>query len=277
VWWYLITVEGTFLSTDGTMPQTQVDMGWTLPSTNWFANPENPAQQPSRAGTSPLNWMSAQEVNWWKIPVGTASPAPATWMWFDAISGNLPVRLMFGQGPLTSPSMGDPNQLALFQMFSFTYFPVFNTLQNTVPPSSWTSPTFQGFASGNPNNYELFTWDDNFGMTAFMTPVNEAFDPLPTRVLYVWKPDGEYQGTSDRSQNTLMMYDNNPQSPFTSQLALLTGPPPQGTTPPTFSESSFLMNYQGSEIQSGAINGGFSFPPEGPDWVSSQGAITTSN
>lgn len=261
-WWYLIDAGGTFVSTDGTPPQTEVDMGWALPGTNWLQNA-------SCAGTSPLNWMNAQVVNWWKMPVGNTQPAPATWMWFDNES-NLPVRLMFGQGP-PSPSMGDPNQLALLQMFSFTYFPVFNPLQNTTLPSSWVDPQIQGFTPSQ-GNFNLFTWNDNFGMTALMTPVNEAFNPLPTRILYVWKPDDEYQITSDRSQNSLMMYNYNPGNSFTSQIALLTGPPPEGFTPTTpFSASSFLINYQGSEITSGAINGGFDFPQEGPNWVSTPG------
>jgi len=267
MWWYIITPNETLVSTNGTSPHTQVDMGWTLPNTNWLRNA-------TCAGTSYLNWMKAQEVSWWKIPVGTASPAPATWMWFDAAS-NLPVRMMFGQGPLASPSMGDPNQLALFQMFSFTYFPVFNPLQSTVPPLSWTPPTFAGFELGNPNGFELFTWNDNFGMTAFMTPVNEAFDPLPTRILYVWKPDDQYQVTSDRSQNSLMMYNYNPGNSFTSQMALLTGKPPQGVTPPPYSESGFLINYSGDEITNCQTGNQFPFPQEAPNWIATQGAQGT--
>jgi len=267
MWWYLITPDGTFVSTDGTVPTQPINLGWTLPGTNWLQNA-------SCAGTSFLNWMEAQQVTWWKMPVGTTQPPPATWMWFDAES-NLPVRQMFGQGP-PSPSMSDPSQLALFQMFSFTYFPVFNALSETVVPSTWTDPQFPGFALGNPNNYQLFTWDDNFGMTVFMTPVNEKFNPLPTRVLYTWKPDDLYQITADRSQNTLMMSTYNPTAGYTSQEALLTGPAPVGVSPPPNSDDSFLINYQGDDVISCASGKeGFLFPQEGPNWVSTPGVEGT--
>ena len=261
-WWYLVTVNGTFVSTDGTLPQTPIDLGWSLPDTNWLQNA-------SCAGTSYLNWMEAQAVNWWKMPVPGTSPPAATWMWFDA-NTNLPVRMMFGQGP-PAPSMGDPNQLALFQMFSFTYFPVFNPLSQTAPPATWTSPTFPGFAYGNPNGYDLFSFNLNFGMTAFMTPVNEDFNPLPTRVLYIWKPDELYEVTADRSQSSLMLYTYNPDNPFTSQVALLTGPPPAGVTPPPFSESGFLINYEGDEVTNCVTGNNFPFPQEPPDWISIPG------
>jgi hypothetical protein len=46
-------------------------------------------------------------------------------------------------------------------------------------------------------------------MTAFMTPVSEAYNPLPTRVLYTWKADADYVLATDRSQNTLMQYTYN--------------------------------------------------------------------
>ncbi|HEX8071787.1 MAG TPA: hypothetical protein VF546_17700 [Pyrinomonadaceae bacterium] len=278
-WWYVVDANGTYLSTDGQPPPltNPINIGWTLPDTNWFGNQ---LQNASCAGVSYLNWMQAQEVAWWKMPVpGTDPTKPAaTWLWFDAVS-NLPVRLMFGQGP-PAPAMGDPNQLALFQMFSFTYFPVFNDLSSTGTniPAAWVDPQIEGFSFGNPNNYELFTWNPNFGMTVFMTPVNEDFNPLPTRILYVWKPDDEYYVTSDRSQSTLMMYNYNPQNPFTSQVALLTGPAPAGVTPPPNSDSSFLINYNGETVTScdSSSDTPFDFPEEGPDWVSTpavQGTI----
>ena len=262
-WWYLINKSGTFVSTDGTSPTTPVDMGWTLPGTNWFGNE---SQNAECAGVSYLNWMQAQQVAWWKMPVPGTNPPAATWLWLDQYSA-LPVRMMFGQGP-PSPSMGDPNQLALFQMFSFTYFPLFTSLPEVTVPTAFVTPQIEGFSFGNPKNYELFTWNPNFGMTVFMTPVNEKFNPLPTRVLYVWKPDNEYQVASDRAQNTLMMYNYNPGNSFTSQVALLTGAPPSGVTPPPNSESGFLINYEGTQV-TGCLSGkNFPFPEEPPDWVS---------
>jgi hypothetical protein len=261
-WWYIIDSNGTSLSTDGGQNFNQVDMGWSLPSFNWFRGQEFG----SCAGMSYLNWMQAQKVSWWKMSVPGTNPPAATWMWFDASSNwPAPIRLMFGQGP-PSPSMGDPNQLALFQMFSFTYFPMFNALSGTSIPTSWVDPQIEGFSFGNPFNFELFTWNPNFGMTVFMTPVNEQFNPLPTRVLYVWKPDGEYQVASDRAQSTLMMYNYNPENPFTAQVALLTGAPPAGVTPPPNSGTGFLINYQGDEVTTCVAP--FPFPQEPPYWVS---------
>lgn len=270
-WWYVISSLGTFLSTNlSVFPHTKVDMGWTLPDTNWFGNQ---VQKASCAGVSYLNWMEAQKVAWWKMPVANTSPPAATWMWFD-VNSNLPVRLMFGQGP-PSPSKGDPNQLALFQMFSFTYFPMFRPLTIPSVPTSLEAPHIDGFSFGNPNNYDLFTWNTNFGMTTFMTPVNETYNPLPTRVLYVWKPDNEYHVASDRAQSTLMMYNYNPGNPFTSQVALLTGAPPAGVKPPPNSDKGFLINYNGSEV-TGCISGrDFPFPQEPPNWISIPGVKGT--
>ena len=262
-WWYLINNSGTFVSTNGQTPTTPVNMGWTLPTTNWFGNE---AQNATLAGVSYLNWMQAQQVAWWKMPVPGTNPPAATWIWLDLYT-TLPVRMMFGQGP-PSPSMGDPNQLALFQMFSFIYFPSFIALPETTVPTEFFTPPIEGFSFGNPNNYELFTWNTNFGMTAFMTPVNEKFNPLPTRVLYVWKPDNEYEVFSDRAQNTLMEYDLNPGNSFTAQVALLTGAPPQGVSPPPNSESGFLINYQGDQAISCVSGKNFPFPEEPPNWVS---------
>jgi hypothetical protein len=265
-WWYVINKSGTFVSTNGQPPTTPVNMGWTLPSTNWFGNQ---TQNAACAGVSYLNWMQAQQVAWWKMPVPNTNPPAATWLWLDQTSA-LPVRMMFGQGP-PSPSMGDPNQLALLQMFSFTYFPWFHPLTKTGVPPSWADPFIEGFSFGNPNKYELFTWNPNFGMTVFMTPVNEKFNPLPTRVLYVWKPDSEYKVASDRAQNTLMMYNYNPTNPFTSQVALLTGAPPTGVQPPPNSESGFLINYKGDQV-TGCLSGKqFPFPEEPPNWVAIPG------
>jgi hypothetical protein len=217
--------------------------------------------------------MSAQLVDWWKIPVPLKnSPPAATWMWFNSKTA-APVRMMFGQGP-PSPTMGDPTQLAFFQMWSFTYFPLFQSYdaasQATAKPTTFTSPSIPGFTVGNPNGYQNFVWNLNFGMTAFMTPVNGTFNPLPTRVLYVWKPDKDYSICSDRAQNTLMMYDyNQPNSNnMSAQEALLTGPPPAGVAPPPDSATGFLINFL-EDGTSTCIGGNqFPFPEEPPYWIS---------
>lgn len=112
-------------------------------------------------------------------------------------------------------------------VFSFTYFPDFEALASNPLNDSLDVSIITSFTFGNPNNYEIFEWNPNFGMTAFMTPVNESFNPLSTRVLYLWKPDSEYQLTSDRSQSALMKYTYNP----------------NGITPPRNSETGFLINY----------------------------------
>jgi hypothetical protein len=108
-------------------------------------------------------------------------------------------------------------------------------------------------------------------MTAFMTPVNERFNPLPTRVLYVWKPDDEYQVYSDRAQDTVMMYNYNLNVPpgLLKQVALLTGRAPVPPGPPE-SDEGFLINYYSTPQLAPTCIGGsqFPFPQEPPDWVS---------
>jgi hypothetical protein len=259
-WWYMVTPSGTQLSTDQGNTWSDVDVGWSLPS-NWFGGQ---AANAACAGTAPLNWMAAQNVDWWKVPVPLPNPPPAaTWMWFDSAS-QAPVRMMFGNGP-QSPTRGDPTQLALFQMYSFSYFPLYSALQSVSQPTAWTNPTFPGFAVGNPNGYKKFVWNSNFGMTAFMTPVNENFNPLPTRVLYVWKPDGQYQVASDRAQNTLMQQSQYNPGDLQTQEALLFGPAPHGTTPPPGADLAYLISeYHSPLIQCQQ----FGYPQEPPDWIS---------
>src|ERR1700722_12048655 len=261
-WWYMVTPSGTQLSTDQGNSWSNVDVGWSLPS-NWFGSQAGSA---ACAGTSPLNWMAAQNVDWWKVPVtvsGASVPA-ATWMWFDSAS-QAPVRMMFGTGPQTSPTSGDPNQLALFQMYSFSYVPLFTALDSVSQPTAWTNPTFPGFAVGNPNGYKKFVWNSNFGMTVFMTPVNENFNPLPTRVLYVWKPDGEYQVASDRAQNTLMQQLIYNPGDLVTQEALLFGPAPQGTTPPPGADVAYIISGDHKPLIQCMSK---PYPQEPLDWVS---------
>ena len=262
-WWYVVTNTATFVSTDRRPPTTAVNMGWTLPTTNWFGSEASNAKCP---GVSYLNWMQAQQVAWWKMPVPGTNPPAATWLWLDQ-STALPVRMMFGQGP-PKVSVGDPNQLAFFQMYSFTYFPVFNSLPFAKIPNAFFTAHVPGFSFGNPNKYDLFTWNSNFGMTVFMTPVNENFNPLPTRVLYVYKPDNEYKVFSDRAQDTLMLNTYNPDSTDTSVVALLTGAAPAGVTPPPNSDAGFLISYNGTTVTSCQTGSKFPFPQEPPNWVS---------
>ncbi len=268
-WWYVITSDGTQVSTDGGNTWMSVDMGWSLPA-NWFG-----AQGPSAtcAGASPLNWMSARTVEWWKIPVPIEnSPPAATWMWFDAET-SAPLRMMFGYGP-PSPTKGDPTQLAFFQMWSFTYFPVFQSHGATdaavAKPTAITMPSFPGFAVGNPNGYKNFVWNSNFGMTMFVTPVNGQFNPLPTRVLYVWKRDEEYSVHSDRAQSTLMLFTYNQPNPgqVVSQEALLTGRAPSGGTRPPNSATGFLIDSYASGSQSCRGRSQFPFAQQPPGWPS---------
>jgi hypothetical protein len=274
-WWYIISPQGTRLSTDKGATWVPVDMGWQLPASGWFGS-----AQPTCAGTSPLNWMTTQTTEWWKIPVVLPSgPPAATWMWFDA-QGRQPVRMMYGQGP-ASPTQGDPNQLPLLQMYSFTYFPQFKPSTDGLPPI-WMQPLIDGFKLGNPGGYSNFVFNPNFGMTALMTPVNEKYNPLPTRVLYVWKPDAEYSVATDRAQSTLMLNTYNQglleDAPMASQEALLTGHAPKGTRPPAGSHTSFLIttNTDGTQTCAGPKSKPpFDFPQEAPDWVSIPGVQAT--
>lgn len=270
-WWYWITPAKTELSKDQGRTWSTIDLGWTFPS-NWFGAQMGEA---TCVGSSPLNWMKGPVVNWWKVPVPKPDqqPSGATWMWFDALI-NAPVRMMFGEGP-PLPEKGDPDRLAFFQMYSFTYIPVFDVIDSSPSRPPWSSPTFRGFNVGNPRGFGDFVWSSNFGMTAFMTPVNEKFNPLPTRVLYVWKPDDRYRIFSDRAQNTLMRYDYNP-GDLAEQVALLTGRAPAGVSPPPDSDEGFLVNYYNDGQPASCVGGSaFPFPQESPTWVSTPAVKAT--
>jgi hypothetical protein len=271
-WWYVVTAGGTKLSVDGGKTWTPVHTGWTVP-TSWFGDQTSSA---SCAGASPLNWMAGPTVNWWKVPVplpdvghrgGSASKPPpaATWMWF-ASDSDAPIRMMFGDGPPT-PNRGDPRQLALFQMYSFTYVPQFAEIDPAEPPTSWVEPTFPGFAVGNPKRLSPFVWSSNFGFTALMTPVNETFDPLSTRLLYVWKPDDQYATASDRAQSTLMRFPPGGTGRLSQQEALLMGHAPAGIRPPPDSDTGFLVSWDHAGQQSCVGGSAFPFAQEPPDWI----------
>jgi hypothetical protein len=266
-WRYETTPFGTKLSYNGGAFQ-KVEMGWSVPA-SWFGMSQ---PQATCAGSSPLNWMTTEQpVDWWRAPVpGSSAENPAaTWVWLDSATA-VPVRMMFGQAP-PSPSLGNPQQLAVLQMYSFTYFAEFSL--TGAAPREWTTPVIDGFSTGNPGHYGDFVWSGNFGMTAFMTPVNETYNPLPARVLYVWKSDEEYSVFSDRAQSTLMDNLYNTADTMTCQEALLTGAPPASIVPPPpNSDTSFLINYYNDEQPTcKGTSSGFDFPQEPPDWISLAG------
>jgi len=230
-WWYKVTPTGTTLSLDQGNSWQSVNMGWSLPTTQWLT------QTPTYFETSYLNWMQAQQVDWWKQPVPNSNAT--TWIWFDSATA-LPFRMMFGAPP-PSPTVGDPAQLAFFQNFSFTYFPSFTPTSNPNV-SVWSPPDIPGFQAGNPGDSQLVVWNDCFAMTTFMTPVDSASFPLPTVVLYQWKPDVNYQETTDRSQLTVMSYEYNPSAGYSDQVALLYGAAPSGVQPPPNAGNGYIYN-----------------------------------
>jgi hypothetical protein len=262
-WWYEMYHGKTRVSRDkGATWSDASGLDWQFPN-GWFGS-----APPACVGTSPLNWMSGPNTEWWKFALDASNPKEpaATWMWFDSATRH-PVRMMYGEGP-PSPTRGSKAQLPLFQMYSFTYFPSFQAGAPQFPPSTWTDPVIAGFQVGNPNGYKPFVWNPNFGMTAFMTPVNELFNPLPTRVLYVWKPDAAYSVASDRAQDTLMLNTYHP-GKEASQEALLFGPAPAGVQPPPHSDKGFLItNYNDGTRK---CNNKFPFPQEPPTWISIPG------
>ncbi len=274
-WWYIINAKGTILSTDGGANWNPMNMGWSLPS-DWYGAQVANA---TAVGRSPMNWMANTPVDWWKLPVPqTSGPPGATWLWFDSASQN-PVRMMFGSEP-PSPEYGDSSQLAFFQMFSFTYFASFEALQPeqlAKPPKDFAVAEIPGFTVGNPRGFKPFVWPSNSGMTVYSTPVNEQYNPLPTRILYVWKPDGQYSEYRDRAQSTLMHYTYNPDQPgpgkaIAQATALLTGVAPvNGPNPPLAGQGFYHFRFRdGSEsCQSGAQ---FPFGEERPGWVSTPDA-----
>ena len=272
-WWYVTTPAGTEISTDGGRTWQWVGIGWTLP-TDWYGAQ---ASAVTCAGASPLNWLSPTVYEWWKLPVAVGASAPgAAWMWFDA-SDKTPYRMMFGSGPPT-PVRGDPAHLAVFQMFSFSYFASFAAL-DTAPslPTTFETAQIPGFSLGNPRAFKPFVWRSDTGMTVFSTPVNENYNPLPTRVLYVWKPDRDYALYSDRAQSTVMHYSTNPTPPDGSpqlqyEEALLTGHAPGVTTPPPNSRTGFLYTLRTNGTSTLVSGAQFPLSQEPPDWLSAEGA-----
>lgn len=264
-WWYKITPQGTTLSTDRGVSFHAVDTGWTLPTTQWTTS------DATFFGSSYLNWMQAQMLDWWHQPVPDSRAA--TWFWFNSASGGngLPFRLMFG-GPPPTPRTGHPDQLAFFQNFSFTYFPDFAAMSNPPSIGTWTPPELPGFVFGNAAGMKLVVWNTNFAMTTLMTPVDSKSFPLPTWVVYHWASDSTYAQASDRAQNTTMSYDLNPQSPTALQEALLFGPAPKGVTPPPHADSAYLYTLQKDQTEQCEP---MPFPAEPPDWARIPAALGT--
>jgi hypothetical protein len=260
-WWYLVTPDGTFASTDMSYPEVPVDMGWSVPTQQWLG------AGVGSAGISPLNWMDPNaNVAWWKMPAVLGQPT-ATWIWFTAPSdgtGPLPFRLMFG-GPPPTPTTGCPDQLAIFQNFSFTYFASFT--EGGVIPTEWVSPQIPGFTPGNPYGWRIFEFNRNFGTTTFMTPCNENYNPLPTSMLYVYKRDDQYRVLTDRAQSTVMNYTYNP-GPTASEQALLYGSAPKGITAPPNAGIGFINDVTTTGQSCGAPKvDGFYLGQEPPNWA----------
>ena len=276
-WWYMVTPEGTTVSVDGGKTWAAADMGWSLP-TNWYG-----AQAPNVrcSGASHLNWMMPQSRDWWVVPVplpGDGPPA-ASWMWFDSASG-APVRMMFGNGPPSSV-LGDPTQLAFFQMFSLIHFASFEALDASHPrPTVWEDPSISGLSVGNPKGYKPFVWPGNMAATTFSTPVNGLFNPLPSRTLYVWKKDRAYRTYTDRAQSTLMHYTYNTTPPPGKKRvavveSLLTGVAPKGSPPDAHAGVGFLYTRNEDGSETCETGGAFAFGQEPPDWLSIPGGHGT--
>jgi hypothetical protein len=271
-WWYVTTKTDTRLSTDRGATWQTIDIGWSLPS-DWYG-----AQAPNArcAGASPLNWMSARPRDWWVIPVPQPGDSPpyATWMSFDSATGD-PVRMMFGDGP-PRPTMGDPTQLAFFQMFSLTCFSSFtryDAAHAPALPTVWTDPVIPGLSVGNPRGYKPFIWNTNSALTAFSTPVNGNFNPLPSRTLYVWKPDPHYVTYTDRAQSTLMHYTYNQARTGSGKAiatveSLLTGHIPAGAPPQPHAGAGFLYTRYDDGSETCDTGASFDFGQEPPNWVS---------
>lgn len=268
-WWYWVDNSNvTHLSTDQGATWNDVETGWQLPSTQWLASGRYFA-------SGPLNWMKgAPSVDWWTQPV--AGSNAATWIWNDPNRG-LPVRMMFGAPPPTYDT-GTADQLALFQNFSFTYFPTFAQVESFQPV--WSLPDIPAFTFGNPFGLELFVWNSNFGMSTMMTPVNQASNPLPTEVLYHWAAPADYQGLADRAQRTTMSYVFNPPAgmppptpnPATEVILMFGGAPAGMPAPPANAGHWFdyVVDKNGSPSCARDPHG-LVLGAEAPDWVSTPG------
>jgi len=213
-WWYKMRGNETYKSKDGESWKP-VNTGWSFPSRTW-------TQGATLVGESSLNWMSDRQMSWWKKPFKKTS----VWFWLFRESG-IPFRMMFAAPPPSS-IRGRPDNLAFFQMFSFSYLVDFKTYEFADEPSimeTLNNAKDMPIQCGNPYDYELFEWNSHFSMSAFMVPVDFNSNPLPTRVFYRWDKSGQYKGRIfDRAQTTEMHYNYNKDHPTFIDTAALFGP-----------------------------------------------------
>ncbi|XP_066917720.1 uncharacterized protein [Clytia hemisphaerica] len=200
-WWFQISGNSnlTRMSRNGT-DWTDVDLGWSLPSRDWIG------PQEEYVGHSPMNWMSNEvDVDWWKKNNKNTS----TWKWFDRKNNGLPFRLLFSAPP-PSNVKGDPENLALFQMFSLSYIATFEDHFTEIEDLHLNGIPITGFKCGNLHDWPMFDWTHHFSMSALKIPVEYSHNPYPAKVYYHWKNDANYTGNPfDRSKSTIFYNDYN--------------------------------------------------------------------
>lgn len=113
-----------------------------------------------------------------------------------------------------------------------------------------------------------FEWAQNQGISALMTPVNETYDPLPTRVLYRWDPDPKFKNGGTRGQSTLLHYTKANPANRSLELALLTRKSPSNDAD---GYNAYYFNADAGPGKDGQIDsatsGPFPFGTQPPDWV----------
>ncbi|XP_066929808.1 uncharacterized protein [Clytia hemisphaerica] len=199
-WWFNVTTHATFVARNSSMQWKKIDLGWTLPGKNWI-DPED-----KYIGHSQLNWMNDEvDVDWWKKNYKNTS----TWTWFDRNNDGFPFRIMFSAPP-RSNLKGEPDNLAFFQMYSFSF--IVNAKPEPIHHSRLHIMDIGkiGLTCGNPDNFQVFNWTNHFSVSAHMIPVDYPHNPYPTKVYYRWNDDEEYTGAPfDRSQSTIFYHDYN--------------------------------------------------------------------
>ncbi|NQY66074.1 MAG: hypothetical protein HRT38_20830 [Alteromonadaceae bacterium] len=216
-WWYKIKQDGdTQVSRDQGITWKDIDYGWALTP---LINQPFLKDSATYVGTSPLNWLMPNDTDWWKQPYNNVTDKDdkaAIWIWMKPAG---PVRIMYGKAPKNFPE-GSPFELPIFQNFSFTWFTSFSS-----SPLVDITENIAGFSFDNKPNYDLYKWNDNFSIAAFMTPVNINFNPLPTQVAYKWEESNtEYikkDSVYERAQSTTLHYsDYNSDKPVETQQVM---------------------------------------------------------